>query len=80
MSEKVRITFLAISLVLFVVQTSNLSHCVAYGKTNKFLTFKVKGECRGYVKGQNNIFGHNFCSVCHTDFQQVSYCRLWKGQ
>ena len=70
--QKVKITFLAINLLLFVIQTSSLSHTVAYGKVNRFLTSKVKG--------QNNIFGHNFGSICHTDFQFVSYCSLWKGQ
>ena len=52
-------SLLALTLVLFVEQTSNLSHIVAYAKENKFLTSKVKGEGQGHVKGQNNIFGHN---------------------
>ena len=63
-----------ITFFLFVVQASNLSHVVAYGKANKSLLFKVKGQ------GQKNIFGHNFCSIWHTDFLLVSYCSLWKGQ
>ena len=44
------------------LETSNLSHIVACGKANKFLTSKFKGEGQGHVKGQNNISGHNFCS------------------
>ena len=57
-----------------------MSHIVAYGEANTFLTSKVKGEGQGHVKGQNNIFGHNFCFIWHTDFQLISYCTLWKGQ
>ena len=40
--KKVKITFLPIALVLFVVDTSNLSHIVAYKKDNQFLPSKVK--------------------------------------
>ena len=65
--QKVKITFLAITLFLFVVQTSNLSHVVAYGKVNKFLTSNFKGEGQGHVKGQNNIFSETFLLiVVHT--------------
>ena len=78
--QKVKIIFLAITFVLFVIQTSNLSHIVAYGKANKFLTSKVKDEGQGQGKGQNNIFVHNFGSICHTDFQLISYCSLLKGK
>ena len=42
------------------MQTSNLSHIVGYGKTNKFLTSKVKGEGQGNIKGQNNILAITF--------------------
>ena len=69
---------LAITFVLFIVQTSNLSHIVAYEYANKFLMSKVKGQ--GHIKGQNYIFGHNFGSIYHEDFQLVSYCSLWKGK
>ena len=62
------------------VQTFNLSDIVAYGKANQFLTFKVKGEGQGRIKGQNNIFGHNVCSIWHTDFKLTSHSSLWKGQ
>ena len=62
------------------MKTAKLSHIVAYGKANKCLTSKVEDEGQGQVKGQNNIFGHNFGSICHTDFQLVSYCSLWKGK
>ena len=48
-------------------------------RANKFLTSNVKGEDQGHVKDQNNIFVHNFCSICRTDFQLVSYHSLWKG-
>ena len=70
---KVKLKFLAITFVLFGVHTSNLSHIVAYGKANKSLMSKVKGQ------GQNKIFGHNFCSAWCTYFQLVSYCSLWKA-
>ena len=66
--------------VLFVVQTSDLSHIVAYGKANKFFTFKFKDEGQGQVKGKNNIFGHNFGSIWRADLQLVSYCSLWQGK
>ena len=56
--QKVKIIFLAITFVLFVIQTSNLSHTVAHGKVSKFVTFKVKGHC--HIKGQNNNFSPNF--------------------
>ena len=62
------------------MQTSNLSHIVAYGKAYNFLTSKVKDEGQGQVKGQNNLFDHNFGSICHRDFQLVSFCSLWKDQ
>ena len=58
------------------MQTSILSHIVAYANANKFLTSKVKGEGQGLAKGQNNVFGYNFCSIYHTDFQLVSYCSI----
>ena len=77
-TKKVNITFLVITFVLFVVQTSNLSHIVAFGKANKFVASKVKGH--SHMKGQNNNFSHNFCSICGIDFNLASYCRLWKGQ
>ena len=60
------------------MQTSKLSHTVAYGKANKFLMSKAKGQ--GHIKGQNNIFGSNFGSICRTDFRLVSYCSLWEGK
>ena len=46
----------------------------------KIFDRKVKDEGQGHVKGQNNIFGHNFCSIWRTGFQLVSYCNLWKGE
>ena len=61
-TQNVKITFLTITLVLFVVQTSNLACVIAYGKENKFLMSKVKSEGQGHVKGKNNIFGDNFGS------------------
>ena len=60
------------------MQTSNLSDVVGSGKANKFLMSKVKGE--GHIKDQNNIFGHNFVSICPADIQLVSYRWLWKGK
>ena len=78
-STQIPVTLFPISLVLFVVQTSKLSHIVAYGKANKFLTSNVKGEGQGHMKGQNNLFGHSFYSVCRRDFQLTSYCTLWKS-
>ena len=62
------------------LQTSNLSHIVAYEKGNKFLTSNVKGEGQGHVKSQNNIFGHKFGFTFRADLQLVSYCSLWKGK
>ena len=52
---KAKIEYLAITFVLFGVHTSNLSHIVAYGKANKSLMFKVKGQGQGHLKYQNNI-------------------------
>ena len=75
---KVKRKFLATTFVLFGVQTSNLSHIVAYGKANRSLMSKVKAQ--GYVKSQNNILGRNFGSICHAHFQLVSYCSLRKRQ
>ena len=49
-------------------------------ETINFLTSKVRYEGQGHIKGQNNIFGHNFGSICRADFQLVSYCSLWKGK
>ena len=40
----VKITSLAITFLLFVVQSSNLSHIVAYGKADKFVASTVKGH------------------------------------
>ena len=52
---------MAITSVLFVAHTSNLTHNVAYEKGKKFLISSVKGDGHVEAKGQNNIFVHNFC-------------------
>ena len=49
-------------------------------ETINFFMSKVKGEGQGHIKGQNNIFGHNFGYICRADFQLVSYCSLWKNE
>ena len=79
-THQVKRTLLSLTLVLFVVRTSTLSHIVAHGKAKKFLTSKIKGEGQGHIKGKIYIFGHNFGSICHPHFQLVSYCSLCKGQ
>ena len=65
---------MATNLFLFVLETSNLSHIVAYKKGKKFLSSKakVKVKVKVKVKGKKVEIGSNCCK----DFQLVSYCSL----
>ena len=78
--QKVKLTFLSITLALFIVHNSNVSLIIAYWKAKNLFTSKVKDEGQGHMKGQNYIFGYNFVSICHPHFQLVSYYSLLKGQ
>ena len=66
--------FVAINLFLFVLDTSNLSHIVAYKKGKKILSSKVKVKVKFKVKvkGKKVEIGSN----CRRDFELVSYCIL----